>query len=344
MLHTTEEHQLTFRFPEVHAEAKLTVELQRTLRIPDDGKDYPLPAGLGRFPIDHVDDHAARVPKHWLQRGGVMVPIHQSEALWLKFTTEHITNQGKYPFAIKVGTGKINAITGTDWGSGINREPQNYVVSPKQAWLDGYAVGTGVVRQFVAMPLYKGYSAEEQITGSSTFGGIQIQAYPMKRSIFEKRFPVTPPARFSIRSDHSVKYFETEPLRRKSTAEMGVAPGGLIAQQIFDDEYELSDWDTTQSNRCFIHLCNSLQWRALTGKKTPTKPISSKQYQKAGLPWFKYYKEKASHTKGSAKLAGLETVADHAKTIGDTPLSDNQTPQSIPVIDISGKPVDDRNW
>ena len=33
---------LMFSFPEVHPEAKLTINFQRTLRIPDDGKDYPL--------------------------------------------------------------------------------------------------------------------------------------------------------------------------------------------------------------------------------------------------------------------------------------------------------------
>lgn len=36
---------LVFTFPEVHPEAKLRVELQRTLRIPDDGRDYSLPPG-----------------------------------------------------------------------------------------------------------------------------------------------------------------------------------------------------------------------------------------------------------------------------------------------------------
>lgn len=49
-------NQLIFSFPEVHPGARLTVEFQRTLRIPDDGRTYPLPPGLGRFPLQHVDD------------------------------------------------------------------------------------------------------------------------------------------------------------------------------------------------------------------------------------------------------------------------------------------------
>jgi hypothetical protein len=52
---------LAFSFPEVHEDARVEIELQRTLRIPDDERSYPLPPGLGRFPLRHVDDFAARV-------------------------------------------------------------------------------------------------------------------------------------------------------------------------------------------------------------------------------------------------------------------------------------------
>ena len=53
---------LVFTFPEVHASARLGVAFQRTLRIPDDGKEHHLPPGLGRFPLRHVDDFAGRIP------------------------------------------------------------------------------------------------------------------------------------------------------------------------------------------------------------------------------------------------------------------------------------------
>ena len=47
----------------------------------------------------------------------------------------------------------------------------------------------GVIRQFVAMPLGSGYSAEEQITGSAEFGGVQVIVYPMRGDVYERRFP-----------------------------------------------------------------------------------------------------------------------------------------------------------
>jgi len=213
--------------------------------------------------------------------------------------------------------------------------------SPRQPWLDGYAVGDGSVRQFVAIPMGKGYSVEEQVTGRDTFGGIQVQVYPMKRDVFEQRFPVRPPAQFSIRSvdgESDVRF------SLASKPDMGLAPGGRITQQIFEDPYQLHDWDQRQTRRCFIHLCDAAHWRALTGTKPPPKPKTPREYHDAGLPWFKFFKEKVKSLKGSAELAGLETVADHAKTVGDPPLADNAAAQDASTIDSRTRTVQDRGW
>ncbi|CAO1604788.1 hypothetical protein XANCAGTX0491_008328 [Xanthoria calcicola] len=60
-----------------------------------------------------------------------------------------------------------------------NNEPiQDYIVAPKQLWLDGIADKQGSVRQFVAMPLGSGYSVEAQITGHDEVGGIQFMVVP----------------------------------------------------------------------------------------------------------------------------------------------------------------------
>ena len=42
---------------------KTKISFHRTLRIPEDGKDYPLPASLGTLPIHRVEDFAATVPE-----------------------------------------------------------------------------------------------------------------------------------------------------------------------------------------------------------------------------------------------------------------------------------------
>ena len=66
MIELKDDH-LVFRFPEVHEDAVLEVGFQRTLRIPDDNREYDLPPGLGTFPINHVDDHVDRLPAEWRQ-------------------------------------------------------------------------------------------------------------------------------------------------------------------------------------------------------------------------------------------------------------------------------------
>ena len=175
-----ENNSLRFNFTDLHPNATCTVEFQRTLRIPDDGNKHPLPPGLGGYPLHHIDDYADRIPDQWHRRGGVMMPMYQSEALWLNF------NSSGYPFACKVAAGKINAVTGEIWQDHLNTDPQDYMVVPDQPWLDGFCVDKGSIRQFVAMPLGEGYSAEEQITGAAEYGGIQIVVYPLKADRFEK--------------------------------------------------------------------------------------------------------------------------------------------------------------
>ena len=135
--------ELVFDFPEVHEEAVCRIVFQRTLRIPDDNREYPLPPGLGRFPMAHVEDHSARLPASWNERGGVLLPMYQAEALWLNFDCGRGFGGGNYPFAVKIAAGKINAVTGDAWSNDLVKEPQDYIVVPDQPWLDGFSVGKG---------------------------------------------------------------------------------------------------------------------------------------------------------------------------------------------------------
>lgn len=180
-------NQLVFSFPEIHEHAKLAIEFQRTLRIPDDDKNYPLPPGLGQFPMKHTDDYADELPSHWKEHGGVFLPMYQAEALWVNFKPIHVPGRGHaYPFIVKVGTGKKSALTGKDWRKGLHKG--DYCSVPPQPWLDGYVVEDGLIRQFVAVPLGSGLSVEEQLGGDG-IGGIQIEVYPMKSDCFDRRWP-----------------------------------------------------------------------------------------------------------------------------------------------------------
>ena len=324
--------ELVFSFPEVHEDATLQINFQRTLRIPDDGKSYPLPPGFGRFPLRHVDDNAERVPEQWLRRGGVMLPMYQSEAMWLSFSSYGPFSRGSsYPFAVLVAAGKINAVTGGEWSPGLGEEPQNYLIVPKQPWLDGYCVEKGYIRQFVAMPLGAGYTAEEQITGEAVHGGVQIMVFPMKPECYERRFPeIAGAACVEMEVAAAPSMLSMFSRKKKAAPDMGLAPGGRMKQEIFEDEFGFDEWDTEHSARCFVHLTNSLSWRAVTGGDPPTVPFTAREYTKAGLPWFDYYDD-GPVLAGSEKLKGLKSVAEMAEAKDEPALPENEsvTPQHV---------------
>ena len=315
-----ENDRLGFHFPEVHVAARCGIAFQRTLRIPDDGRDYPLPPGLGVFPLRHLDDYASRLPEAWRVRGGVIAPMHQSEAMWINFSSD-------YPFAVKVATGKICAITGDPFVERLNRDPQDYAVLPEQPWIDGYCVEEGVVRQFVAMPLGEGYTVEEQLTGAAVHGGLQLVAYPMKAARYEAMMA----ARAKARRD-----LPDPPVMCEAPA-MGLAPGGRMKQEIYDDPYGLDAWDQRHGSRCFVSLVNTTQWMAITGEQPPTEAPTARDYTARGLPWFDYYDGDARAVAGSDKLRGLASVAQHATATGQGPLPDNET-VAIPHVVTLGKP------
>ncbi|MEV5104517.1 hypothetical protein ACFQ7G_26060 [Streptomyces massasporeus] len=150
----------------------VAVRFIRTLRLPESGT-HPLPPGLGEFPVRRVTDYADRVPEAWRARGGVMLPVYLREAMWLSFagTSE--------PAALQVGVGKVCAVSGRPWSDRPARGPQNYVVLPRQPWLDGINSGTGTVRQFVAVPLGLGATVEGQVTGEEVWGGVQLQSFAL---------------------------------------------------------------------------------------------------------------------------------------------------------------------
>ena len=310
-------NDLVFSFPEVHPDARLRISFHRTLRIPDDGSEYPLPPGLGSFPLRHVDDFASKIPESWAQRGGVMMPMYQSEALWMSFDSTWLDDRDtEYPFAIKVATGKINAVTGESWSDGLATAPQDYLVAPEQPWLDGYCVEKGFIRQFVAMPLGSGYSAEEQITGEAVHGGLQIAVFPMKRQVFDQRFPLMDADRMNCRAQAM--------MAPMPDADMGLAPGGRMRQELYEDPFGFSDWDRQHKSRCFIHLANSLVWRQVTGHEPPTTPMTATEYQASGLPWFDYYSENGA-VAGTDRLAGLQGIAEKSNKQGEVVLPENQT-------------------
>ncbi|MDH3917587.1 MAG: hypothetical protein OEU25_05340, partial [Rhodospirillales bacterium] len=251
------------------------------------------------------------------------------EAMWLSFGGGY----GHYPCAVKVATGKIDAVTGKSWVEQLNGDPQDYLVLPEQPWLDGYCVEEGVIRQFIAMPLGEGYSAEEQITGKAEHGGLQIIVYPMKAERYEemrKRFRTISSA-FDMAGA-----FEGTRISQGSE-DMGLAPGGRMRQQIYDDPFGLDAWDQDHFSRCFVTIANSTVWAAITGERPPTTPPTAADYTRAGLPWFDYYGGDAKALRGAEVLAKLKTVSETGARKGDMPLPENEPVDVERIVSLRGR-------
>jgi hypothetical protein len=287
-----EHDTLVFRFPSIEPEGEFSISFMRTLRIPETDRTYPLPPSLGTFPLRHVEDYAGSLPSRTLDRGGVIMPMWQSEAMWMDFSNDGV------PVALKVGAGKINAISGEPWRTGLHRDPQDYVVSPDQPWLDGFAVEKGVIRQFVAMPLGDGYSVEEQITGSAEWGGLQISVTPLKKVVWEL-----------IRAKaQNVFVAFRECVAAFDDQSMGIGAGGRMHQEIYEDEYQLSDWDLEATDRVFISLVHAKDWKSITGEAALNEPPTAEDYARSGLPWFAYYAKDLIPLPGSPLLGEVKPV------------------------------------
>lgn len=89
---------------------------------------------------------------------------------------------------------------------------------------------------------------------------------------------------------------------------MSLAPGGTMTQQIHADPYDFSDWDVTNRQRVFVHLANSMVWKAITGYDPPHPPLTAADYTRRGFPWFEHYKDGAKTMEAGKKLASLKSV------------------------------------
>ncbi|KAF7511669.1 hypothetical protein GJ744_003832 [Endocarpon pusillum] len=111
-------------------------------------------------------------------RGVVFLPMWQREALWISFGAV-----GSQEYALRIFVDRINAVSGLRMDDRADEAQatevlQDYVVVPGQQWLDGICISSGIVRQFVAMPLGSGYTVEGQKTGEEKYGGLQIEIIP----------------------------------------------------------------------------------------------------------------------------------------------------------------------
>lgn len=279
----------------IHIGNHFSVSFMRTLRIPDDGKEYPLPPALDTFPIHRVADYAERVPPAWCERDGFFIPLYQREALWLSFH-----GHDWHPVAARVGVGNVDALIGERWHTRLSGKPQNYVVVPLQPWLDGINSGKETIRQFVAMPLGQGYTVEAQVTGEEVFGGLQLRVHDAKPGRFPEADPN--PQRWGM-AMHAMATDSANPA-------LGLGAGGTMHQAIYPDPHGVRTWDADNFGEIFVHIVNSAHYQQITGQLPPTSPVDAKTYTAHGYPWFDLYDEPLGDISPSDALARVKSIRD----------------------------------
>ncbi|MFF7604486.1 hypothetical protein [Streptomyces parvulus] len=324
------------------------VRFVRTLRLPEEGT-HPLPPGLGEFPVRRVEDYPDTVPEAWRARGGVMLPVYLREAMWLSFAGT------REPAALQVGVGKVCAVSGRPWSGRLSRDPQNYVVLPRQPWLDGINSGTGTVRQFVAVPLGMGATVEGQVTGEEVWGGVQLQDFRLNdrelarwRDAERRRAGAVPRAGAFGAALPAPAAPGAAPAyggaaRARSAPAMGLGVGGSMRQEVYRDERPLEHWAESPAGRVFVHLVTPPQWRRVTGEEPPPSPVDRAAYTQAGLPWYDYYDQDAHDLAPTGPLGDVKPVGDW---LGDDhePWQEPGQQQVRPLKDAQGKPVEDGDW
>lgn len=286
---------LTFRFPHLGSDAEITIRLMRWLRIPEIRTRYAVPDDLGVFQLEHVEDHAARLPERVVRRGGLIMPMWQADAMWIAFCGPPFHHVGM-PAAVKVAAGGVNAVSGEPWRDGLHADPQDYCAVPRQGWLSGSNLGEGAARQFVAMPPATDHAAGEKRGTTLDSSVLQLAVTPPHQEIFDawQRSDKRPPI---------IMYPSEEAAR-----EMSLGPRRKLLHVVYPDGRPITDYNPARTLRVFVTILDAVTWRSVTGEAPPHRPPSAAVYASAGIPWSPLYETDADALPAAPTPVGLTPV------------------------------------
>ena len=221
----------------------LVVSFVRTTRVPEDGREYPLTAHHGEFPLRAAAAHPHAVPGEWIDRNEIVAPAYEGEAFFAAF-------EGREPHAVQVEARGRNVLSGEPAGAPLRAEPQSYVVCPPQQWLDGFYEGQRRVRQFTVVIE----------AGEGEGSGLTLRVFPPRAAARQKQ-----PAGSTdvLHAPESMEPFE-----------WGVGKGGVMDQPIVRDPLGLESWDRDRVVEVRIHLVDAIRFARMTGEPPlPPPPV-----------------------------------------------------------------------
>lgn len=293
-------NSLHFRFPEIHPRVSCHIDFERTLRLPDPlDRRRPLPGRAGVFAPLPIDRFADRLPPEIIERGGLIMPMWQADALWLGLWQWN--GFVHYVFALRLAWNDLNVVTGQEAGETIEARPQNYVILDGQEWLDGVG-GPGVrFRQFVAPKPRPGTPLAARLANT-----IRISAHPLK---YEN---LPPRVRRLLETDHMSDY-AFHLLRRRFD---GLVEGiGDVQEIVIDRDYDRAAWHEDIVAECIVTVVDAVTWKEITGEWPPQRPMTESDYGRNHMPWAADYEEPLITSDQLTRLRPerlLPTDAQHA--------------------------------
>ena len=175
------------------------------------------------------------------------------------------------------------------------------------------------------------------MTGEETHGGLQLVCFAPKPGRFPERPPLVARAQAS----------PPPPARPRAggAAELGLAAGGRMRQQLYPDPHGIDTWDQDNYGRVFVHIVNSRLWTQITGEPLPPTPVDVRSYIAAGLPWFDLYDDHLGDI--DADPASSRASRASRRRTPTTASSNQQDDSSIDVPNVKhlgAKKVPDGKW
>ena len=261
---------------------------------------YPLPPGLGRFPILRVEDFVDCMPQLWRDVGGVFIPMYQREALWISFSAASWKPMQSPCRSVVSTPSRENPTTP---GCIRNRR----IISCAQT-SPGWMASTPGLAQSASLSRCR----LEQVT-------------PLNHSWERRRLAAfksqsLSPSQEDFLISHRLSTRGPVPMSRLQATDltMGLGAGGSIRQKIYRDPYGVETWEPQPQARICVHIVNSLQFERITGSKPPATPIDAKSYSESSLPWFDLYDETLDAVSPPSSLATAGTVAERDAELGTT--------------------------
>lgn len=271
-------NRIEVSFPEIHPDARLFIDVFRTLKAADDGLMHQCPHfGLGMSP--YMLANRESLSEKCSARSHFFYDLYQSETVRIRFKSPY-----GFPFAVRYGQNGSCGITGRLFpdqhgeASPLSVSPQNYFsVSDKPVVLDGTLDCTGHFHQFLGSDMARcdpTLSAEALLQFATR---IDFCIYPLRAELWQSAARRDQLEYINLSHDDAAPAIETA---------TPASPGYRIAK----DSRRISSYESSSSEHCSVFLINHCQYKKLLPVFSPKwSEVFEKIYPARGTQPVEYF-------------------------------------------------------